>query len=64
MVDCVIVSIYKRTVMNGTSPRQIPVHILMSLANKCCCNLILFKRARERERERERQTDRQRQTDR
>ena len=24
--------------MNGTSPRQIPVHILVSLANKCSCN--------------------------
>ena len=28
-VNCIIVSIYKHTVMNGTSPRQLPVHILV-----------------------------------
>ena len=29
IVICIMVSVYKRTVMNGTSPRQFPVHILM-----------------------------------
>ena len=28
--------------MNGTSPRQIPLHILMSLANKYACNLAMI----------------------
>ena len=41
-VNCMIVSIHKRTVMNDrTSPRQIPVHIVMSLANKYSCNLVI-----------------------
>ena len=42
MVNCFIVFIYKRTVMNGTSPRQIPVHIIMSLANKYSYILEIF----------------------
>ena len=47
MDNGIIVSIYKRTLMNGMSPGQIPVHILMSLANKCSCNLlILLRRSR------------------
>ena len=37
--DRIIVSIYKHTVMNRMSPRQIYVHILMSLANKYSCKL-------------------------
>ena len=42
MTNCIIVSIHKRTVMNGTSPGQIrPVHILISLANKHSCNLVI-----------------------
>ena len=33
--------------MNGMAQRKIPVHILMSLANKCSCNLlILLRRSR------------------
>ena len=38
----VIVPIHKRTVMNGTSPRQILVHILLLLAknNLTSCNLV------------------------
>ena len=41
MANWIIVSMNKHTVnvMNGTSPRQIPVHI-MSLANKYICNLV------------------------
>ena len=42
LVNCFIVFINKRTVMNGTSPRQIPMHIIMSLANKYSCNLEYF----------------------
>ena len=42
LVICIIVSIYKRTAMNGTSSRQILVHSLMSLANKYSCNSVVF----------------------
>ena len=31
-----------RSVMHGTSPRQIPEHILMSLAKKYSCNLVVY----------------------
>ena len=49
LIALVIVSIYERTVMNGTSPRQINVHVLMSLANQYSCNLAvgLFHHKRE-----------------
>ena len=42
MINRIMVFNYKHTVMNGTSPRQIPVHILMSLANKYSCNLAMI----------------------
>ena len=45
MANCIIASIHKRSVMNGTAPGQIrPVHILISLANKhssISCNLVI-----------------------
>ena len=39
--NCTIVSIRKRIVMVETSPRQMPVYILLSLANKYSCNLVI-----------------------
>ena len=39
MASSIIVSIYMCTIMNGTLPRQISVHIQMSQANKYSCNL-------------------------
>ena len=41
MANCITVSNYNRTLVNGTSPRQIPVHILMSLEKTYSCNVQL-----------------------
>ena len=40
MTNCIIVSIYKHTVMDEMSRRKIPVHLLMSVANGYACNMI------------------------